>query len=66
MSNRKLTDATNELILYEEFMGCRHTFPMRSMTVAQLMQPVIELKEDDPELYEEFQYFKERYNSQYR
>ena len=63
MSSKDINDAINELIIYEEFMGCTNTFPMRSMTLQELKAPINALEED---LFDEFQYFKNRFNSQYK
>jgi hypothetical protein len=63
MSSKDINDAINELIIYEEFMGCTNTFPMRSMTLQELKAPINALEED---LFDEFQYFKKRFNSQYK
>jgi len=63
MSSKDIKDAINELIIYEEFMGCTNTFPMRSMTLQELKAPINALEED---LFNEFQYFKKRFNSQYK
>ena len=63
MSSKDINDAINELIIYEEFMGCTNTFPMRSMTLQELKAPINDLGLD---LFDEFQYFKKRFNSQYK
>ena len=63
MSSKEINDAINDLIIYEEFMGCTNTFPMRSMTLQELKAPINALEED---LFDEFQYFKKRFNSQYK
>ena len=58
----KMAKARNNLVLYEEFMGAEGSFEMRQMSLNELEAPIIELKFDDPELYEEFVRWKERYN----
>jgi len=63
MSSKDINDAINDLIIYEEFMGCTNTFPMRSMTLQELKAPINDLEDD---LFDEFQYFKNRFNSQYK
>jgi len=63
MSNKAMANAINELIIYEEYMGCQGQFPMRSMSLEELQQPIEDLEED---LFDEFQYFKRRFNSQYQ
>jgi len=63
MSNKTIANAINDLIIYEEFMGCNGQFPMREMSLSQLLQPIEELEDD---LHDEFLYFKRRFNSQYK
>lgn len=63
MSNKTIANAINDLIIYEEFMGCNGQFPMREMDLSELLQPIEDLEDD---LHDEFIYFKRRFNSQYK